>query len=58
MFTPYSTDIDAFQTCQTRRMREIRAEVEQIRLAKSIQQPKTSWTFKLIRISLALLSSH
>ncbi len=58
MFTPFSTDMDGFQTSQTRRMGEIRAEVAQIRLAESIQPPKKSWTFKLIRISLALLSSR
>lgn len=52
MFTPFFTDTEAFRACQTRRMREIRAEVDQIRLAKAIQQPPR---FRFILTSLASL---
>jgi hypothetical protein len=55
MYSPFYTDTHAFQTAQTRRMDDICAEVEQIRLAQSLQPPKSTPRFRLILTSLAML---
>jgi len=54
MYTPFSTDIDGFQACQSRHLHEIRSEIAQIRLAQSSQPPRKDSYFKLV-LSLVIL---